>query len=179
MRKQIQTLIVIFGTFVSFAATSAESSADLANEYVVLMRYSDQHTEYHRQCLAAAKSVTPESLVKQNPNYFAGIQPSDSRWPKVVKAYSLYYEEGCQRPTQKEFLRTMASAYASQLSPDDLREAIRFYSSPLGQRLIAAHKVAVRYVYEEWNHLNSQQLPIAARNLNDRVNQISNQGGGR
>jgi hypothetical protein len=179
MRKHLTTLIILLGTFVSFAATAAESSAELANRYVVLMRYPDQYTEYHRQCLAAAKSVTPESLVKQNPDYFAGIQPGDSRWPEVVKAYSLYYEEGCQHPTQKEFLSTMASAYASQLSPDDLQEAIRYYSSPLGQRLIAAHKVAVQYVYEELNRLNSQQLPIAIRNLNDRVIEISNQGRGQ
>jgi hypothetical protein len=139
------------------------------------MRYSDQYLEYHRQCLASAKSVSPDVLARQNPDRFYGIRPGTALWPEVIKAYGRYYEKACARPTQDEFLDAMASAYAAELSPKELRNAIEFYSSSTGQRLISAHKIAARNVYQEWHRLNTEQIPIADREFDRRMSELSEQ----
>lgn len=165
--------------FLPFSVTAADSSLKLANEFVVLMQYSDQYSDYRQQCLSAEKAVTAELLVKQTPNYFGGIQPNDSRWPKVVKAYSQYYVDLCQHPTQDEFLSAMTRAYATTMSAKDLRAAIRFYSTQAGKHMIAAHRVAARNVYEDLRRINSQQIPLATKNFQERITKISKQGCGK
>ena len=179
MRSYYLALAVI--AFVSNVpvAKAEDSAPNLARQFVTLMRYSDQYLEYHRQCLAATKSVSPEALARQNPDRFYGIRPDSSLWPEVVKAYDLYYEQTCARPTQDEFLDAMASAYAVELSPKEIQSAIKFYSSPTGQRLIAAHKIAARNVYQEWHRLNAKQIPIADGSFNRRMTELSTKAGGK
>jgi uncharacterized protein DUF2059 len=173
-------LAAIFIGLSTFSAVYAEDSTrELSKQFVTLMRYSDQYLEYHGQCLAATKSVTPEAMARQNPDRFYGIQPGSKLWSEVVKAYDLYYEQVCERPTQEEFLDALAHAYAVELSPIDLRSAISFYSTPTGQRMITAHRAAARNVFQEQNRLNTQQIPIALDNFNRRMIELSAKAGGK
>lgn len=159
----------------SLVSAAEESTRSLSKEFVALMRYSEQYVEYHRQCLASAKSVSPDVLARQNPDRFYGIRPGSAIWPEVIKAYDRYYEKACARPTQDEFLAAMASAYAAELSLMDLRSAIEFYSSSIGQRLIGAHMSAARNVYQEWHRLNAKQIPVADREFDRRMSELSKQ----
>ena len=173
MSRYYLLLSFLVGFAVIPAAKANESSSTLAMQLVELMQYSDQYKEYHSQCVTTSKSVTPESLAEKNPDRFYGIRPGSKLWPEVIKAYDVYYQQVCERPTQMEFMRTIADAYARKLSVQQLRDTIRFYSSPTGKRLIEANKAAVRSVYEEWNRLNARQIPVADENFNRRMYELS------
>ncbi len=173
MNNALRSLVILVGVVPCSVASADTSAGDLARQFVTLMRYSEQHVEYQNQCIAAAKRVSPESLTRQDPDRFYGIRPGSKFWPEVIKAYELYYQQACERPTQSEFLDAMARAYEAELSPQELGEAIRFYSTAAGQRLIAAHKIAARNVYQEWGRLNAKQIPIADGNFNRRLNELA------
>src|SRR5260221_12515515 len=49
---------------------SKDSTTDLAKQFVRLLRYEKQMEAYREQCANTAKSVSPESLVKDNPRKF-------------------------------------------------------------------------------------------------------------
>jgi hypothetical protein len=165
--------------FSAWSAWATDTKGELAEEFVRLLRYSDQYMAYRRACVTTGAAVTPESLVKENPNRFEGVRPGMKHWPDVVDAYNKYYEEMCARPTEQEFLSALAKAYAAQLSVADLKASIKFYSSPVGGRLIAAHRVAAGNVYSEWSRINSAEMPRANADFDRRIRDVVRKASGR
>lgn len=161
----------------SWSAWAADNKLDLAGEFVRLLRYSDQYADYRRACVTTGSAVTPESLVNENPNRFEGVRPGMKHWPEVVDAYNKYFEEMCARPTEQEFLSALAQAYAAQLSIADLKASIKFYSSPIGGRLIGAHRVAAGNIYSEWSRINSAEMPRASANFDRRISDAAKRAG--
>lgn len=139
-------------------ALAADSTQALAERFVVLLRYEEQFVKYQEQCVATQRSVSPEALAARNPTYFGGIQPGHGKWPAVTAAYGRYFQEACSRPTKTEFLQVLSSTYAQALTPKQLQQSIKFYSSDTGRSLISAHRQATGAVYEAWTATNSRYL---------------------
>jgi hypothetical protein len=150
----------------------AESERELADRFVRLLRYDEQYRDYEKQCLSTAGAVSPEALVRQSPERFFGIKPGSKYWPDIVAAYEAFYLEACERPTEEEFLNALAEAYAEELSLEEIREALAFYSGSTGQRLVGAHKAATRNVYQAWKRYNAEQIPRASANFDRRLLEI-------
>lgn len=142
----------------SQAAVAATAAAELAEQFVVLLRYDELYTKYQEQCIATQRSVSPESLVERNPNYFGGLRPGHAKWPAIIEAYGKYFQLACARPTREEFVQSLSTAYAKTLSPKQLREAIAFYTTGTGSALVVAHRQATEAVYETWTTINSRYL---------------------
>ena len=176
MLRQLISVSLFCG---AFSAQAADPKVDLAEQFVRLLRYSDQYIDYRRACVTTGSSVSPESLVRDNPNRFDGVRPGMKQWPEVVEAYNKYFEEMCARPTEQEFLSALASSYAAELSEKDLKAAITFYSGPVGKKLIAAHRRAATNVYAEWTRINSAAMPVADANYSRRLHEIAKRAGTR
>lgn len=88
-----------------------------------------------------------------------------------------YFEEMCARPTEQEFLSALARSYAAQLSTEDFKASIAFYSSPVGTRLIAAHRKAAGNFYSEWTRINSTEMPRAEANYSRRIRDVAKRAG--
>lgn len=172
MSGAARLLLVLLGMSCLQPVYAAESARDLADEFVRLLRYDEQYRDYQKQCLTTAGAVSPEALVRQSPDRFFGIKPGSKYWPQIVAAYEAFYREACERPTGQEFLDALAQAYAEQLSSDELRAALAFYSSATGQRLVGAHKEATRNVYVAWKRYNAEQIPRASANFDRRLLEI-------
>lgn len=142
----------------SAPAIAAESPQVLAEKFVVLLRYDEQFAKFHEQCLAQQRSVAPEALVAQTPEYFGGVRPGHPKWDAVKVAFGMYFEQICSRPTRREFLQALSSAYAHALTTEQLQESLRFYSSKTGSSLIRAHRQATGAVYEAWAETNSRAM---------------------
>jgi hypothetical protein len=155
------------------AQTSKETSAELAQQLVRLLRYDKQMEAYRENCVNTAKSVSPESLVKENPHKFGGVTPASRHWPKIVEAYEQYYREFCARPTVEEFLAAMAAVYARDMSVPDLRAAIRLYSTPSGQRLTESHRNTSAVISTLVREANAVEVPKALVNLDRRIDEIA------
>lgn len=140
------------------SAMAEESTQVLAEKFVVLLHYDEQFVKYYEACIAQEHSVSPEMLIAKSPDYFGGIRPGHPKWAAVKAAYGRYFEEACLHPTKTEFLQALSSTYARTLTPEQLQESIRFYSSKTGDSLIAAHKQAAGAVYESWTEINSRYV---------------------
>jgi hypothetical protein len=149
-----------------------DTERGLADRFVRLLRYDEQYHDYQKQCLSTAAAVTPEELLRQSPDRFFGIKPGSKYWPEIVAAYETFYQEACARPTEQEFLDALAEAYAEQLSLEQMREALTFYSGDTGQRLVGAHKEATRNVYVAWKRYNAEQIPRASASFDRRLREI-------
>jgi hypothetical protein len=124
----ITAAIVLF----SGNVLAAEDTEVLAKKFVELLRYEDQFVKYREQCVTTHRTVSPEILVTKNPDYFLGIRPGNKKWSAVVAAYEAYFQEACSRPSMDEFLEALSKSYAKTLNAQQLRTAIKFYSSDIG-----------------------------------------------
>jgi hypothetical protein len=171
--RYVLPLAVIFLPISVSAQAPAETSAELAQQLVRLLRYDKQMEAYRENCANTAKSVSPESLVKENPRKFGGVTPASRHWPKIVEAYEQYYRELCARPTVEEFLIAMAAVYAKDMSVAALKAAIRFYSTPSGQRLIESHRKTAAVISALVSEANAVEVPKALVNLDRRIDEVA------
>lgn len=158
--------------FLPIGSIAAKSDA-LARKFVELLRYDEQFSNNHASCLATSKTVSPELLIEKDPNGYYGLQPNSPLWSEVLRAYGQYWEAICSRPTKSEFLGSLASVYAKRLSTQQLKSAIQFYSSPVGQELITAHKGAAAQVNTLFSKAYAEQVPEAAAEYRRRLKAIA------
>jgi hypothetical protein len=171
--RYVLPLVVAFLPVSGGAQAPAKTSAELAQQLVRVLRYDKQMEAYRESCANTAKSVSPESLVKENPRKFGGVTPASRHWPKIVEAYEQYYRELCARPTVEEFLVAMAAVYARDMSVADLKAAIRFYSTPSGQRLIESHRKTSAVISALVSEANAVEVPKALVNLDRRIDEVA------
>jgi uncharacterized protein DUF2059 len=150
-------------------------SSRLAVRLVDLMNYEQQFYEYKQQCIVAGTTIPVDRVLGVTETSEALVRPGTKYWPRVIAAYQSYYDELCSRPTKDEFLAALASAYADQLSDEDLASAIEFHSSTLGRRLVASHQVAAKSVYSEWARVTSANAPAALERFHRQLEAIGHE----
>lgn len=126
---------------VASQGTPVSDRLQSARRLVTLLRYNEMLQGAVKQCKEMANVQSPESLVKADPSYFRGITQESKLWPKVVEAYQNYYIESCSYFDAGTYLASMAAAFASKLTADELASVINFYSSPTGQKLAATNVI--------------------------------------
>jgi hypothetical protein len=128
----------------SYGATAAANDSQLtsADKLVALMKYDTVLKDTLRRCKELAGTIGPENYVKSNPNIFGGIAPGSVLWPEVVGAFTEFYNETCSYLGENKLLASMAQAYSSNMTERELEDVIKFYSSPIGQKLVVASVAA-------------------------------------
>jgi hypothetical protein len=164
-----------FATAIAIWAASADAqqAQDSARKFVEILRYGDQYEEITRECIANGVNITPESLLQAEPDKFYGIRPGSRLWPQVVEAYRDYYKRLCSRPTRDEFLNALASTYRQRMTPEELDQAIAFYSTDVGQRLVAANTLASKAAVELYGRANANHTAEALAEFDRRLQAIS------
>jgi hypothetical protein len=137
------------------------------------MKYDTQIDEAQRLCLKMTETTTAESVFQASPSVFGGISPGSKLWPNVVEAFQEFYNESCSYMDKEAFLVTTARAYSSLLSKRELRDVIKFYSSPLGRKLANSHAAAgAAFQREAFARLAETSKKANAR-LIERVNELA------
>jgi len=113
-----------------------------ARQYINTMGYSAIYDEFKRKCHASAKNVTPEVMLKSNPNAFYGITPESRYWSEVIEIFESYYSEACDYMTTAEFINIFVDEYAKTLTVSELKKASAFYQTTLGIKLRDTHILA-------------------------------------
>jgi hypothetical protein len=151
----------------------AADNSVLARRLVVLLRFEEQFQNDLEACLASSKAVSPAQLLAKDPDSYYGLGPSSPQWPEVLQAYDQYFETVCSHPTKNEFLTLLVTVYAEKMSVLQLKSAIQFYSSPVGQKLVTAHKSAAVHVNTLVSLANTEQVPNATAEYNRRIKAIA------
>jgi hypothetical protein len=174
MSRRISTIAITLACILSWPITCRAGDINaLAHQFVELLRYDEQFNNNRISCLENSKAVSPEALVAKDPDIYYGLRPNSPRWPAVLQAYSQYWETICSRPTKSEFLASLAAVYAKEMSVGQLKSAIQFYSSPVGQKLIATHRGAAAQVNSLFSQAYAEQVPQAAAEYNRRLKAIA------
>jgi hypothetical protein len=151
----------------------AQQPPDSARRFVEILRYGDQSEGITKECIANGINIPPESLLKAEPDKFYGIRPGSTLWPQVVEAYRDYYKRLCSRPTRDEFLDALANTYRQSMTVEELDQAIAFYSTAVGQRLVAANTLASKAASELYGRANANHSADALAAFDRRLQAIS------
>jgi hypothetical protein len=175
MGNTARCILSAFGIAAAILAlgAGAQSVPDSARKFVELVRYGDQFEGITKECIANGINIAPESLLQAEPDKFYGIRPGSSLWPQVVEAYRDYYKRLCSRPTRDEFLDALATAYRQRMTTDELDQAIAFYSTDLGQRLIAANALASKAASELYGRANAKHAADALADFDRSLQAIA------
>ncbi|WP_411990990.1 DUF2059 domain-containing protein [Agarivorans sp. DSG3-1] len=126
----------------AFAVVSSCVNATETNrksdELIQVLQYDVQIQMFIDSCFEGAVHTSPEDLLKSNPYYFGGYNPDSPEWPRVVDIYNQYYERACEYVDGELFKKTASDEFALALSNAELNEAIAFYSTPVGQKIVKA-----------------------------------------
>jgi hypothetical protein len=155
------------------ASAIAQQAPDSARKFVELLRYGDQYEGITTECIANGINIAPESLLQAEPDKFYGIRPGSKLWPRVVEAYRDYYKRLCSRPTRDEFLDALAATYREHMTAQELDQAIAFYSTAVGQRLVAANTLASKAASELYGRANARHTAEALAEFDRRLQAIS------
>lgn len=139
-----------------------------ANQLIVLMKYRNLIEDSIVQCKQGAKSRTPNSIVKEQQNYFRGITPQSKLWPEVVSAYEDYFNESCEY-TSNDYLLTMNRVYSSSLTAAELSNIIKFYSSPVGEKFVIANLTASTALQKELSRQMSAKSETADTRFKQKI----------
>jgi len=131
----------LFLLMVMACASHAEypTKREVAERLVEKLDYSQQIRIHKKECHQTTRLLPAEDLVDEDPEFFAGITPSSKYWPLVRYAYEEFNRAACDFWDESDFLSLLAREYASRLSLEELRQALTFYSTPVGQKLTRAN----------------------------------------
>lgn len=129
--------------------TTGDKRLGAAQNLVGLMQYKTMIEEGIRHCKELAKANSPEKIFQTSPNYFKGITPQSTLWPKVAEAYREYFDVSCNYIGPDDYETALAQAYSSSLTIEAMTDSIKFYSSPTGRKLVRANMAASFVLQEE------------------------------
>ncbi|KFB69087.1 DUF2059 domain-containing protein [Candidatus Accumulibacter vicinus] len=119
-----------------------------------------------RQCLHEMSLVSPEQLVKSQPDYFGGLGPGSPYWVELVAAYQRYAEGLCTAAHSEAALREVyRDLWREKLAERDMDAALKLFRTPAGRRWVAAQNEVVREAPERIGETRTPLLTQALRRL--------------
>lgn len=132
------------------------------DELLSLLAVPDQG----RQCLHEMSLVSPEQLVKSQPDYFGGLGPGSPYWVELVAAYQRYAEGLCTAAHSEAALREVyRDLWREKLAERDMDAALKLFRTPAGRRWVAAQNEVVREAPERIGETRTPLLTQALRRL--------------
>jgi hypothetical protein len=116
-------------------AEKTPATLQLGAQLSELMRVRTMVDAILKQCNdPEGSSADAKSSFTSSPGSFGGISPQSAYWPEVEAIYTDYRSGMCTYLTVDGFLAYYAGVLAEKNSEEDLRAALRFYSSSAGKR---------------------------------------------
>lgn len=133
----------------------------LAEQLEKLFKNEVAMSEYSRLCNEYQSGNTAENLYASNNDYFGGLSPKSSLWPKVVTILRDFQKESCKEIDSATFREHIVNVFAKTHSTHELSELIKFYKSHLGRKSIDATLLA--------NNETQKQVFQISNNINERA----------
>lgn len=105
------------------------------------------YDELLARCTEEGGQSFASQAYSMDPRSFGSLTPKSSYWPDVEAAHRRYRATVCSYSSGAEFRAFYVEHLVPDLSEADLRAAIAFYSSPSGQRVVAASEKTSRAFY--------------------------------
>jgi hypothetical protein len=133
MRYLVAALLV-FITFPVSADPSAER-LKLSGELAELMQVRKTLEGSTKECEQSKSSYDARTDFKADQKRFGGITPESAYWPEIEAMYRRYWTAMCNYLSVDKLFSIYVGQIAATTSNDDLRAAIKWWSSPAGRRM--------------------------------------------
>lgn len=155
MKAQTLGHLVVLTTLTAMAAVHAQpspasttdSKKQLAAQFFDVARLTSMYDELLARCTEEGAQSFASQAYSMDPKSFGSLTPKSSYWPDVEAAHRRYRATVCSYSSGAEFKAFYVEHLVLDLSEADLRAAIAFYSSPSGQRVVAASEKVSRAFY--------------------------------
>jgi hypothetical protein len=136
MRTLLALAIFFISVSLAVHADPNPEKLELARQLTKLLHVDRMFDGYLKTC-ERAKESTDDALeaYRNHPESFGGLSPDSPYWKEVETIYSQYRADTCRYFTTDSLMDFFSNQFANRSSIDDLQTAIRFYSTPSGQRL--------------------------------------------
>ena len=139
MQKTLASLLLL-ALLSSTAANPNSDSAILAKQLAELNGTKEVFVAYLKECKAPHIAYDPQHVFNNNPAHFGGISPQSAYWPEVVAVFSEYQQRMCNYLTPEDFALYFAEHYRKNLSVEELKAAVTFFSSTAGKKFSLANQ---------------------------------------
>lgn len=117
------------------AAEKTPATVELSAQLTELMRVRAMVDATLKQCSdPEGSSSDARNAFTSSPGSFGGVSPQSAYWPEVEAIYADYRASACAYLTVDGFMTYYAGILAEKNTEEDLRAALRFYSSSAGKR---------------------------------------------
>lgn len=172
--KGILLAILLFLGSCSQEVAKEKSKEELAREFVALLGLEQQLAENYDRCIALTKTLPLESFLSDHPDKFYGIRPNSELWPKALAAYEAYHLAACSKPSKEESLHLVESFFSTRLSGSQLKSAVAFYSTDVGQQIAITAVLATSELGKKMVEAGTRQIPIASAEFERKLEHIAN-----
>lgn len=139
MRRLLAVLMMV--VFSSVGASETDERQVLAAKLIELIRAPSAECNPSAEILAKRLADT----YRTRPGDFSGISPQSAYWPEVERIWREFYAAQCAEAPADSPTAILTKTYAAQMSAQELRDAVAFFSSPSGRAMYAAN---MRIVYD-------------------------------
>jgi len=108
-------------------------------EFINLWIPPDLLMTYRKECLRGMAEGSPNYYLKQNPEYFGGLDENSRHWPRLIAAWTAYSEDYCAAATNERFYREIhLESWRRGLDERDLDTVMEFLLTDTGRRFMKA-----------------------------------------
>jgi hypothetical protein len=148
-----RTLLIALGFVLLTLPAAAEKTAatlELSTQLTKLMQMRTMVDAMLKQCSdPQGSSFDANTAFTSSPGSFGGVSPQSAYWPEVEAIYADYRAGACAYLTADGFMAYYAGILAEKNTEEDLRAALRFYSSSAGKRFQDS-MVAASVAFQEY-----------------------------
>ncbi len=122
------------------SARPSNDRSQLGASLMALWELDKLFDAYQKECSSPTTRIyDPTTVFATDPASFGGLTPQSAYWPEVQSAYKKYEERMCQYASREDFASIYSDELTRDLSTAELHDAINFYASPLGKKLISGN----------------------------------------
>ncbi len=153
---------------------SAAVKADDVDNLVKLTGVDLVLEKAYEECFKGAESLLAEELKIESQSKRLGIDRNHKHWQELEKIYSEFYSTSCEYASAEEAKIIWREVYARNLSANEVKELIIFYSSPEGKKIIQVNLIANSMFQEMISKRYAEQALRAQRMFEHQINMLMN-----
>ena len=164
------TMKMIIAIFILLVSTVVK--ADDIDNLVKLIGIDLMLEKAYEECLKGAESLLAEELKIESQSKNLGIDRNHKYWQELEEIYSDFYSVSCEYASEQEAKIVWREVYSKNLSTNEVKELIEFYSSPVGKKIIQLDLKANSTFQEMISKRYAVQALRARRIYEHRINML-------
>lgn len=143
--------------------------ADEIDRLIKLTGINEMIKKSYSECLAGSSQLLSDELKLEDQSKIFGIGPGQKGWDELKSIYKEFYSVACKFLSVEEAKKIWRNSYKNNLSKSEINKLIKFYSSPLGKKVVNLDLQANAKLQEAISKRYAMQAYKAQRIFEQRI----------